>query len=481
MAETSRNDIESLKETFDLISDHVIITDPDARIIYANKSVEAQTGYAPEEIIGKNPGKIWGGNMPREFYDDMWKTIKTDKKPFTGEVKNKRKDGTEYWQEMRIFPVLDDVKNIKYFIGIEPNIEAKKKAEETLRQERNKLEILLESIGDGVVAIDPDWNIIIWNKAATQISGWTREEALGKSFRNFMHFVKESSRSENISFIEDAMISGKTYSMERHTLLIKKDGSEIPVGDSAAPILDHAGRITGVIIVFRDISKEIENNRLRADFVYASHQLNTPISKVLWNLESAKSENDPIRLKEKITTAYESALSLERLTDELQVISKIDQKLISLTIVTVPIKEIIDTVTNNLSDLSKERSVAVVVKDVPILSIKTDKNFIERALTEVLRNALIYSSVSQSISVRCKVQDKDLIISIEDSGIGITDEQQTIVFTKFFRGNNFNTTQISGSGLGLSIAKGYITVLKGRIWFDSKPGKGTVFYISLPL
>ena len=100
-------DIEPLRFAFDLLTDHVIITDENANVLYANKAVEKNTGFAPEEIVGKNPADLWGGNMPKDFYEKMWRTIKIDKKPFTGEVENKRKDGSKYWQEIHVMPVLD--------------------------------------------------------------------------------------------------------------------------------------------------------------------------------------------------------------------------------------------------------------------------------------------------------------------------------------------------------------------------------------
>lgn len=127
-------ELSPLPQTFDLLSDHVVITDPDGNIIYANKAVEENTGFKIDELIGQSPGKLWGGNMPKEFYEKMWHKIKVEKRPFVGEVKNKRKGGTEYWQELRVYPVLDDKSEIKVFIGIEPNITARKIAEGEARK-----------------------------------------------------------------------------------------------------------------------------------------------------------------------------------------------------------------------------------------------------------------------------------------------------------------------------------------------------------
>ena len=123
-------EIKVLKKAFDLLPDHVIVSDEHANILYANKAVEHNTGFSQEETIGKNPADLWGGKMPKRFYEEMWRTIKIEKKPFVGEVQNMRKDGTTYWQEVHISPVLDEDGNIKFFIGIEPNITERKKREQ---------------------------------------------------------------------------------------------------------------------------------------------------------------------------------------------------------------------------------------------------------------------------------------------------------------------------------------------------------------
>ena len=127
--ESLRGNIAPLKDAFDLLADHVVITDKNGIILYANEAVERNTGYAVEEMAGKNPGDLWGGAMSQEFYEHMWRVIKDEKKPFTGEVRNRRKDGVEYWQELHITPVLDESGEARFFIGIEPNITDRKEKE----------------------------------------------------------------------------------------------------------------------------------------------------------------------------------------------------------------------------------------------------------------------------------------------------------------------------------------------------------------
>ncbi len=123
-------EIEPLKKGFDLLQDHVIITDPHAHILYANKAVEKRTGFTVKEVLGRNPADLWGGRMPKEFYERMWQVIAVEKKPFVGEVRNIRKDGRENWQELHIAPVLDGDGEIRFFIGVEPDITERKKLEQ---------------------------------------------------------------------------------------------------------------------------------------------------------------------------------------------------------------------------------------------------------------------------------------------------------------------------------------------------------------
>lgn len=126
--------ISPLKKAFDLLKDHTIITDSDGRILYANEAAERHTGYSAEEMIGRTPGELWGGHDEKDFYAGMWRTIKVEKKPFVGEMHNKRKDGSWYWQELHISPILDRAGDVKFFIGIEPNI-TDRKEKETFREE----------------------------------------------------------------------------------------------------------------------------------------------------------------------------------------------------------------------------------------------------------------------------------------------------------------------------------------------------------
>lgn len=357
---------------------------------------------------------------------------------------------------------------------------SRKDIAEKLKEESDKVYALLHSIGDAVVAIDRSWNIILWNNGAQQLSGWSEEEVIGKPFRDFIKLIRERDRSENVQFIEEVMITGKAHSLKDSTFLIKKDGKEVSVSDSAAPIIT-GGRVAGVIIIMRDSTIEKESTRIHSSLAYASHQLLTPITKALWTLELVLKEKDGEKIKNQVALSYQTLKSVKRLSEEIVVVSEADQAMVIPDIKEVKLADLIDDVVNGVSQKAKEQKVKIIVPSISVSSsIKTDQQLLARVFTEILDNAIIYGSKKSEIKINIKIEKDSVLIEIQNSGIGIITEHQPLIFTKFFRGGNFSTTDIMGAGLGLYIAKAYIELLHGKIWFRTEENKETTFYVSIP-
>lgn len=128
LADQATKDFRKFKQAVDGVSDNVIIASPEGVITYANASAERITGYPVSEIIGKKPS-LWGGQMPKEFYQNFWKIIKEDKKPFWGEIKNRRKNGELYEAEIHVSPILDEKGELQFFVGIEKDLSRRKSIE----------------------------------------------------------------------------------------------------------------------------------------------------------------------------------------------------------------------------------------------------------------------------------------------------------------------------------------------------------------
>jgi len=277
------------------------------------------------------------------------------------------------------------------------------------------------------------------------------------------------------------MITGKATSMSDSMLLVRKDGSEILIGDSAAPIFTNGKKIDGAIIVFRDISIEKEEMHLRSDFVYASHQFRTPVTEALWNLETAMDEENPEKRKEDLRIVHQSILSIKKLSEDIVAVSEIDQDNIMAHLAPVKLIDVLTEVQGKLEIVAKARNVTIAIAPVsPLVAINTDLKLLTRALFEIVENAVIYSPNSATVEVKVLLEGKEFCIEVADKGRGISEEEQVLIFTKFFRGSNRGKENV-GDGLGLYIAKAYITLLGGKIWFKSAEGKGTTFFVSLPV
>jgi PAS domain S-box-containing protein len=338
----------------------------------------------------------------------------------------------------------------------------------------------LESIGDGVIAVDRGWKVVLWNRAASQLTGWSSQEAMGQPSRNHVRFIRERDRKENLAFIEEAMLFGEVRPMANSTLLVARDGREIPISDSAAPLFDERGEVNGVIIIFRDATREKDAAMLRTDFAYASHQLRTPVNKAMWDLELAIEESKEDGLRERLKVAYAAIRDVQKLSSRLIDVSLIDQRQIVPNYQDVKVADVIREAMEPIGPVAAERKVQVLVKPVRAgLTIDTDPKLLKAALGEIIDNAVMYSPPAATVEVVVQSEKLDLVIQVLDRGIGISEEQKPLIFTKFFRGQNV-PQDAHGAGLGLFIAREYVRLLGGKIWFDSKLGMGTTFTISVP-
>ncbi len=354
-----------------------------------------------------------------------------------------------------------------------------------IEAQRDRERMLLGSIGDGVVAIDRFWNIASWNKAAGELTGWTEKEALGRPFRDVVKFVRESDRKENITFIEETMLFGKVHFMENHTLLVRKDGKEISVGDSAAPVFDQNGQVAGAIVVFRDVSKEYELEKTHQEFSsLATHQLRAPITvikgyiEMLTEKESSLTEEQRVALGE-IRKANET---LGALANAMLNVSRIESSGFAIAPEPVYLPDLADGVVKEMSSQIEEKKLKLEKQygaDVP--SINADPKLSAAIFRNLLSNAVKYTPQKGTITLKIEKQESDILITISDTGLGIPKAQQSKLFSKFFRADNVRDGKTEGTGLGLYIVKSIVEQAGGKIRFESEENIGTTFFITIPL
>ncbi|MFC1655579.1 ATP-binding protein, partial [Patescibacteria group bacterium] len=360
---------------------------------------------------------------------------------------------------------------------------------EITAKERDKINTILYSIGDGVFVVDKEYKVKMFNKMAYQISGYTEEEVFDKPYNEVLKFISEKDKSNADTFIKEAMKTGKQQSLVKDSVLIRKDGSSVPVSDSAAPLKDNEGNVIGCIVVFRDVTKEREVEQMKSEFVsIASHQLRTPLTVMGWELEMMGkgffgkfTEKQLVEFK-KLDKSHKHMLEL---VNDLLDASRIDAGRLELKFENIQLDDIIKEAANNVSGLAKKKKIKLtsprLSKKSPFVNVDSSK--ISEVIQNLIENAVKYTPDGGKVDVSYK-PDKDkksVVFCVTDNGIGIPLKDQKRMFTKFFRADNAVRAKKTGTGLGLYIAKTIVENSSGGIWFETKEGKGTRFYIRLPI
>lgn len=354
----------------------------------------------------------------------------------------------------------------------------------SIRAYHQKERAFLESVGDGLIGIDRFWNITLWNKAATALTGRTEEEAMGKPFPNVVEFADEASHEKNIAFIEESMLFGKTRIMGSHTVLRRKTGEEIPVNDSVAPIFDERGLVDGAMIIFRDASKDRELQKSREEFSsLATHQLRTPITVInqFSELLAAEPTLTPTG-KEEVAAIQKASSSLTELVTAMLNVSRIESGSIGITPTLLLIPDVAKQVAKEMeSQFTKKKLKLTQRYSKDVAAIDADENLVSAIVKNLLSNALKFTPEGGEVTLSVNKNATDVVLNVIDTGMGIPKSEQNQIFTKFYRANNVRVADISGTGLGLYTIKAILKQSGGRIWFESEENHGSSFHVSIPL
>ncbi|NQU77890.1 PAS domain-containing protein [Candidatus Falkowbacteria bacterium] len=428
-----------------------------------NLDHKVSTG-APDEI----------GQLSRSF-DKMIGVIKKSRLEIEQKVEEQTRDIRGQQEKLKkqqraILNILEDIKEEK----------------DKVSREKEKVDTILYSIGDGVFVIDADYKIVLLNQVTAAISGFNVEESIGKKYNEILKFVFEESKKTNDKFIKDVFKTGKVQGMSGHTLLITKNGKEVPVADSAAPLKDKDGKVTGVVVVFRDITHEREVDRAKTEFVsLASHQLRTPLTSINWYAEMLLS-GDAGKLsdeqKQFLDEIYEGNKRMVDLVNALLNVSRIELGTFTVEPEPTDFNKVAESVLDELKPTIQKKNLQVKVdygKDLP--KINADPKLIRIVFQNLLSNAVKYTLDRGQVSLGIRKQDRNVLITVGDTGMGIPKNQHDKIFSKLFRADNAKSTDVEGTGLGLYLVKSIVDAAKGKVWFESEEDKGTTFYASIPL
>ena len=349
-----------------------------------------------------------------------------------------------------------------------------------------RLQSIIANLGDGVVAYDNDFKILVFNTSAERIFGIKRDQIIGE------YIGPERAGEARLRLLVQTMFPSLAPMVMRQSevgvypQIIDISFGERSLRVSTDRILDGDGKILGFVKLVRDRTREVELLKSKSEFItIAAHQLRTPLTAINWIFEGfSKSEDLKPEDRELSGNGLTAARKLLKIVNDLLDVSKIEEGRFGYNFQETNIINFITEILTNAQAEAKEYGIRLYFDkgDMSEVSLMIDPNRLGLALSNLIDNAIRYNVKNGTVTVKIeKLKDKPYIeISIKDTGVGIPPENMKKVFTKFFRAENVVKRETEGSGLGLYITKNIVNRHGGTIRAESIIDRGTTFFITLP-
>ena len=473
---TTDTNLKDIKAALDA-STIVAITDPHGMIVYVNDKFEEISKYKKEEIVGKNHRILNSGYHPKEYFQQLWKTIRSGK-IWRGEIRNKAKDGSFYWVDTTIVPFLNKKGKPIQYIAIRSDISNRKKAEEHLKEtikENNDIKFALDQ--SSIVAFtDARGKITSVNEKFCEISKYSRGEIIGRD-----HNILNSGYHSKDFFKQLWKTIGEGNVWKGEIKNRAKDGTFYWVDTTIVPFLNEHGKPYQYLAIRNDITerKKTEEVLHRQDKLAAVGQLAAGVAHEIRNpLTSMKGYAEFLQLDEKDPERLEF---LNIILDEIERVNTIVEDFMVLAkpkAVELEEKNVVPVIRNVVSLLefeARKKNVRLSFDcNQEIIQIECDENRLKQVFLNFIKNGIEAMPNGGDLNVKTIIHNNNVQISIQDSGVGIPkDKLQKL-------GEPFYTTKRNGNGLGLMVSFKIIESHNGKVFVESEPNKGTTFNILLP-
>ena len=519
----------------------IVITQTDGTIAWVNSAFTRLTGYSFEEAVGNNPRVLKSGFQDAAYYEIMWQTILSGK-PWQGELINKRKDGRLYSEEMTITPVKDEQGEIIRFVAIKNDISERKQAEKELNRLYQQTQVslaqtqalynvsrsltslenlggLLQEVVNGIAAALPADRVILLlfdfeeQYISQMIVGGEGKNLVDEvSYEEFMGGLTgwTIQKGQPVLSLKDQP-DERENDLAQQRRLEKQSGSIIVVPISyqenilgtltAINRLDQTDFVESdvelMLTMANQVAAAIENvrlievaeaaNRAKSEFLAnMSHEIRTPMNAVIGMTYLALQTDLTPKQQKYLNSIQISAQNLLGIINDVLDFSKIEAGKLDIESVPFDLDEVFDRIATMIKVRAEEKDLEIlfsISSEVPS-QLLGDPLRLEQILSNLGSNAIKFTNKGEVVfSVEQEMVSADQVVlkfSVRDSGIGMTQDQISRIFSAFSQADSSTTRKYGGTGLGLAISKRLIELLGGHIWVESEIGKGSVFYFTLP-
>jgi two-component system phosphate regulon sensor histidine kinase PhoR len=345
----------------------------------------------------------------------------------------------------------------------------------TIVRQKNELAAVLSSMAEGVMAIDMDEQIISINRAAARIFENLPENLLNRS-------IPEVIRNPDLQkFVRKALSSKEN--LEEDITLYQRGERILYVHNT--PLEDADGRRRGILVVLNDVTHLRKLENMRKDFAAnVSHEIKTPLTAIKGFVETLRTAKagDPKETERFLAIIEKHVNRLTAIIEDLMKLSKIEQQdeKSEIYLEESSVKSVISSAIQTCWEKAKAKEITINLVCPEDISAWIDSRLMTQALINLLDNAINYSNEKSDIQILASLKDKELMISVQDHGIGIPKENLSRLFERFYRVDKARSRELGGTGLGLAIVKHIAHTHGGSVSVDSIPGKGSTFSLHLP-
>ena len=354
---------------------------------------------------------------------------------------------------------------------------------QAVAEDRQRSRHILEGIADGVYTTDRERKIVTFNRAAERITGWKREEAIGRFCCDVMCPPPEGETPScrgNCPLLQ---------SMTGHTAVTvgpvvweasRRNSRLLQVACSAAPLGEAGGEALGTVSIFRDVTREAELDQMKSDFVsMVSHELRSPLASMVAASDVLRRNLEAPQRDRLLNVIRVQGMRLGDFVEDVMNVSRMDRGVLELNLETLPIVPIVKRAIA-VAQATTDRHALHLTAEEEIPLVIADGSRMEIVIGNLLRNAISYSHDGGAVTVEVHSSGDEVAISVLDEGIGIPADHLDRIFDRFARVDEGDARTVYGHGLGLYIARGIVERHGGRIWVESEVGKGSRFTFTLP-
>ena len=372
------------------------------------------------------------------------------------------------------------------------------RAELEVREQRELLHVTLSSIGDAVIATDLHGDVTFMNQVAAQLTGWPSSEATGRQIAEVFRIVSEDPREDVENPIAKVLALGQVVGLANHALLISRDGTERPIDDSGAPIVDASGRLHGVVLVFRDVSelrlaqrKEAAArqaaeaaSRAKDEFLATlSHELRTPLNAILgWARILRRGALDESKRSHALAVIERNADMQARLIEDLLDVSRIMVGQLRLQYEPVNLRTVIESALDAVRPALDNKSLQVSTTIDVNSALYGDAARLEQVVWNLLTNAAKFTPANGYVALSAVEEGSVVRIVVTDTGQGFSASFKSQMFEPFTQADASLARPHGGLGVGLTIVRRLVEAHGGRVEADSAgAGHGATFTVVLPI